>query len=256
MPFNVRLGKRHEMRVKLYPNNLEGAEGKYVARTSNEATLTREDILASMRERGGFAGNTEDFLANLNRFFDEVEYQACDGFAVSLGPVTVYAKVNGPFDSERELITPETHPISFHARVNDELRKLIPYIDGRIDGLAESGAYIESFLDVATGKVNLLCTKGGAFVIAGGKLKIVFNPNVPQDEKNTGVFFYAPGSPAISVKVSGNLIENTPTRISGIIPELVAGKTWYLEIRTRYSHSATLLKEIRVIRSAFTLQQA
>ncbi|MDR0638213.1 MAG: hypothetical protein LBG27_04805, partial [Spirochaetaceae bacterium] len=95
MPFHGRLGKRHEMRVKLYPNNPEGAGGLYGARTSSEATLTREDILESMRERGGFAGNTEDFLANLNRFFDEVAYQACDGFAVSRGPVTVYAKVNG-----------------------------------------------------------------------------------------------------------------------------------------------------------------
>jgi hypothetical protein len=90
MPFNVRLGKRHEMRVKLYPNNLEGVEGKYIARTSNEAKLTREDILASMRERGDFAGNAEDFLANFNRFFDEVEYQACDGFAVNIGPATLF----------------------------------------------------------------------------------------------------------------------------------------------------------------------
>jgi hypothetical protein len=162
------------------------------------------------------------------------------------------------FNNEHEPVTPETHPITIYARVNDELRKLIPYIDERVDGLADSGSYIQTFTDIASGKVNLVCAHGGggAFVIVGGKLKIVFDPNAPQDEKNTGVFLVAPGSPAITIKVSGNLIENTPARISGIIPELVAGKTWYVEIRTRYSHSSTLLKEIRVVRSAFTLQQA
>jgi hypothetical protein len=148
--------------------------------------------------------------------------------------------------------------MSVHARVTDELRKLIPSIDGRVDGLSESGSYIQTFTDVATGKANLVCTPGGAFVIAGGKLKIVFDPDVPHDEKNTGVFLVSSsGSPIISVKAGGSLIENTPTRISGIIPELVAGKEWYVEVRTRYSgNSAKLLKEIRVIRSSFTLQQA
>jgi hypothetical protein len=93
-------------------------------------------------------------------------------------------------------------------------------------------------------------------VIAGGKLKIVFNPNVPQDEKNTGVFPAAAGSPAISVKAGGGLIENTSGKISGIIPELVPGKERYAEVRTRFSNSSTLLKEIRVIRSAFTVKEA
>jgi hypothetical protein len=100
-----------------------------------------------------------------------------------------------------------------------------------VEGLAGSGAYIQPFTDVAAGKANLIRTPGGAFVIAGGKLKIVFGPNVPQDEKNTGVFLAAPGSPAISVKAGGSLIENTPMKISGIIPELVSDKTWYVEAR-------------------------
>jgi hypothetical protein len=164
----------------------------------------------------------------------------------------------GPFNDEHEPVTPETRPASVHARVTDETRKLIPCIDGRVEGLSESGSYIQTFTDIATGKANLVCAPGGAFVIVGGKLKIVFGPAVPHDEKNTGVFPAAPppGSPAISVKAGGSLIGNTAGKISGIIPELVAGKEWYVEVRTRYASSSTLLKEIRVIRSSFTLQLA
>ena len=256
MPFNVRLGKRHEMRVKLHPNNLRDVEGAYVARTSNEATLSREDILAAMRERGGFAGNIEDFLANLDRFMDEAEYQACDGFAVNLGPVTINAKVNGPFNDVHEPVTPETHPISFHARINDELNKLIPYIDGRVEGIADSGAYIQSFTDITTGKVNAVCTKDGAFTLSGAKLKIARPIPDPGPSVRTGVFFYTPGSPAISIGVTGNLIENTPTKISGIVPELLPDKDWFVEVRTYYSGSGRVLKELRTIRSAFTVRQA
>jgi hypothetical protein len=70
------------------------------------------------------------------------------------------------------------------------------------------------------------------------------------------VFPAAPGSPAISVKAGGGLIENTPAKISGIIPEPVPGKERYAEARTRFPNGTNLLKEIRVIRSAFTLKEA
>ncbi len=46
--------KMHKMRAKLYPSYLPGTEGKYIARTANEASVSIEDICASMKNRGGF----------------------------------------------------------------------------------------------------------------------------------------------------------------------------------------------------------
>ncbi len=44
--------KMHKMRAKLYPSYLPGTEGKYIARTANEASVSIEDICASMKKLG------------------------------------------------------------------------------------------------------------------------------------------------------------------------------------------------------------
>ncbi|MDR1470045.1 MAG: DUF4469 domain-containing protein [Spirochaetaceae bacterium] len=67
------------------------------------------------------------------------------------------------------------------------------------------------------------------------------------------MFFVAPGSPVISVKATENLVVNEPSRIVGIVPALPAGKTWRVEIRTPYSGGPRPLKELRVIKSEFTV---
>ncbi len=43
--------KMHKMRAKLYPSYLPGTEG-YIARTANEASVSIEDICASMKKLG------------------------------------------------------------------------------------------------------------------------------------------------------------------------------------------------------------
>jgi hypothetical protein len=249
MPFNVRLGKRHNMRFLLYPSHLPDVEGKYVAKTSNEAVLVRPDICASQRERGGFSGNIDEFLANLALFMDEVAYQVCDGFAVNLGPCTIYPNVGGVFNSEFEEITPETHPVSFRCRINDEMRKLVPYIDATNGGIAPSKARIETFTDTATGAVNSRLTSGGPCVITGDLIKIAGD--------GSGLYLWSPGIPSITARVQGNLIENTPGKIAAVIPAgLPTGREWAVEIHTRYSHSSAPLKELRIIRSEFLLAVA
>jgi len=51
--------KMHKMHAKLYPSYLPGTEGKYIARTTNEATISIEDICAAMKNRGGFDPRVE-----------------------------------------------------------------------------------------------------------------------------------------------------------------------------------------------------
>jgi hypothetical protein len=64
--------KMHKMRAKLYPSYLPGTEGKYIARTSNEATVSIEDICAAMKNRGGFDGSYEEAVKTMRHFFMEM----------------------------------------------------------------------------------------------------------------------------------------------------------------------------------------
>jgi hypothetical protein len=59
--------------------------------------------------------------------------------------------------------------------------------------------------------------------------------------------YFVSAAPALRVKVTGNLAENTSTKIIGMIPALAAGQ-WRVEAVTQYA-GGTPLKEPRVIHS-------
>jgi hypothetical protein len=80
----------HKIKVKLYPNYFLNAEGAYIARTDNEATLSVEDVCTTLKNRGGFQGKYDELVDNVHQFFDELAYQLCDGYAVSTGYFSIH----------------------------------------------------------------------------------------------------------------------------------------------------------------------
>jgi hypothetical protein len=171
----------------------------------------------------------------------------CDGFGINMRLFSMYLNVGGLFESVREPVNPETHPVDVHFLIREPMRRMLALVDVDIVGLAESGAFIDTFTDVKTGAVNETATPGGPFRLIGAKVKILGDPD------KTGVFFVPADNPDGGVKVTENLIENDPSKIFGIIPDLPGETTWALEVRTQYTHGDTLLKDPRVIRSGFTL---
>jgi hypothetical protein len=242
----------HKIRVKLYPNNLPGKEGELVARTVNERTLLFEEVCVAAKERGGYTGSLDDLKEHLAIFLRETVHQLCDGFGVNFGGLfTVYPNVGGVFANERDPVDKDKHKITFHFRTLHPLRQIADHIEVVSEGLADSSGYITQIEDVTTEQVNDVVTKGGIFMLSGEKIKVV------GDSAKVGVFFCTQDTPAASVKVSGNLAINDPSKIIGIVPELLPGKDWYVEVRTYFSGaSATPLKEMRVIRSKFMVKQA
>jgi hypothetical protein len=247
MPLYEKHAKLHRIDVVLYPNHLPDVEGKYIARTKNQATVTIEDIGGALRDRAGFSGNLEQLAADLRLFFNEVEYQLADGFTVNLGPFSIHPNVGGTFDSVREGITEEKHPIDFRYRTRAELREVAQFIDVNVVGVAENGAFIDEVYDNASGTANEKMTPGGVIIITGGKIKIA------GEAKDTGVYFTAPGSPIITTKVTEHLVENSANKVIAVTPQLPTGKTWTLQVRTQYAGSGTLLKEVRIIPTAFSM---
>jgi hypothetical protein len=237
----------HRIRVKLYPNYLPGVEGAYIARTDSEASLTIEQVCAALKNRGGFTGNYDDLVEHVRQFLDEVVYQLCDGFTVSLKYFSIHPNVGGTFDMVFEGHDAQKHPVSFRFRVLAPLRALAERIVVEVEGLADVQGYIDEFVDVTTESVNETLTPGGIFSIAGHKLKLT------GDNPEVGVYFVPEANPAGRVKVGGHLAENTPAKLIGVIPALDAGK-WKVEVKTQFSGSgSTMLKAPRTITSAFTL---
>jgi hypothetical protein len=236
--------------VKLYENYLPAAKakGKYFAKTANERTLKIEDIAALIVERRGSRWKIAELVEAIHLFCREIGIQLCDGYAVNLGDLfLLYPHVKGMFANIREGVSEEHHPLTFHFRILRALYEAAEHIKVNVLGLATSGAFIDTFTDVKTGLVNQKATIGGQFITEGCKIKIAgSSPKI-------GLFFTTPGSPAVAVKAAEPFAVNEPHQIIGVIPELLPGKQWTLEVRTQYSSSSTLLKEVRVVASDFTV---
>ena len=239
----------HKIRVKLYPNYLPGSAGKYLARTDNEATLSIEQVCASLKKRGGFKGNYKEVIDHVRHFFDEVAYQLADGYCVNMKYFSVYPNINGTFNSEKDAHDNKQNPVDFRFRILLPLRDLARDIKVEITGLADGNAYIDEFIDRDEESVNGIYVPGDMFCIYGNKIKIA------GDNPDCGVYFVPVDDPSKAVKVK-RIGENEASMITGIAPD-----TQYLlnriEIRTQYANSkTTFLKKPRSIVSRFVLETA
>jgi hypothetical protein len=238
----------HRVKVKLYPNYLLNAEGAYIARTDNEATLSVEDVCTALKNRGGYTGKYGVLVENVKQYLDELVYQLCDGYAVSTGYFSVHPNIGGTFSSEKEAHDHKKHPISFRFRTRRPLRELAQAIAVEIQGIADTAGYIGEFIDYDAESVNSLYVPGDQFAIYGHKIKLA------GEAPGVGVYFVPVEEPSKAVKVA-RVAENTPAKITGIAP-----RTEYphnrIEIRTQFTGSgSTTLKALRVITSAFTLEE-
>jgi len=239
--------RMHKMRAKLYPNYLPGAGGTYIARTTNEAAVTVEDICASMKNRAGYSGTYEECVQTVKHFFLEMEYQLGDGFSVNTGFFTIRPNIGGVFQSDKEWCDPSKHPITFHFQALKRMLKLRDDIEVIVEGYAESQGWISEFIDLEESLVNTVFMAGNMFAVSGHKIKIA------GADPSCGVYFVPVEDPSKAVKVE-RIGENTASHVSGIAPN--TGYAYNkVEIRTQFASSGTNLKAPRIITSSFTLEQ-
>ena len=238
----------HRIKVKLYPSYLPKALGAYYAKTENEKVLGIENICSAMVNRGGFMGNYQTLLEYVRQFYDELAYQLCDGFAVNTGYYSIHPDVTGSIESAWKTYDKKKNPVKFKFRVRKSLRNLADHIDVVITGVADSNAIIHGFHDNYGKDSANHFAPGDVFTIFGNKIKIT------EEDPESGVFFVPALNPEKAVKVK-RIIQNYPGKVIGEAPD-----TGYqmnrIEVRTRFSGSKKLMKNLRVITSSFELEQA
>jgi hypothetical protein len=236
--------KMHKMRAKLYPSYLPGTDGKYIARTTHEATVNVEEICADAVKRGGYDGNHDQMVKAVNHFHKEARYQLADGFSVNLEICSIHPNIGGLFANENEAHDHKKHPIDFRFHALKPLLDLRNEIEVLIEGVADTSGYIMEFADVTSGAVNESYTPTGMFAITGYKLK------VEGDHPDVGVYLELVGATA-KLK-AGKLGENTSSKLIGTFPPGPPG-TYKIVIKTQFSSGSSLLKEPRIIESGFTV---
>jgi len=173
-------------------------------------------------------------------------YQLADGFSVNLGFFSVHPNIGGTFKTATELHNHKEHPINFRFQALAKLRDLAKDIDVELDGIAETSAYIDEFIDMENQLINSQYAPETMFAIHGHRIKLT--------GMNTGVYFVPVDAPQDAVEVE-RIAENTPTRVSGIIPSSLH-TLHRIEVRTYYSGSDKApLKTLRVITSPFIVEE-
>ncbi|MDR2922995.1 MAG: DUF4469 domain-containing protein [Treponema sp.] len=240
----------HKIRVKLYPNYFQHVEGKYIARTNNEAVLGVDKVCNAAISRGGVECDLDDLIEYVNKYNEEVAYQLCDGYAVSNGYYTIHPNVGGTFNSENDVHDHKKHPITFRFRVLNKMRRLSQFISVTIEGIADVSGYIDEFIDYEADSTNTFFVPGDQFAIHGHKIKVA------GDDPGNGVYLVPVDDPGKKVKIT-RIAENGPSRITGVLPASTGYSNNRIEIHTQYSGASdNFLKIPRVITSPFILEEA
>ncbi|MDR1325386.1 MAG: DUF4469 domain-containing protein [Treponema sp.] len=228
----------HVIRAWLYPNYLEYG-GKFIARAKTDKTLSVKQVCAEAVTRGGSDLNYNTMVDAVNVYFDEVFYQLADGFSVENNYFSIHPKIGGTFEHADAKVDKKKNPVEFTFRKRQYLRDILSRITVEIEGAAENGMYIAEVLDVVSGIADERLTSGGVLTILGSRIK------VSGDDPSCGLYLVnvADGS---TIKVTGNFVENHPTRLSAQLPALSAG-TYHVRILTQFSGGGTSLKDPRRI---------
>jgi len=243
---------KHRIKVKLYQSNLPDAKGVYIARTDSEAVMDIDQICTKVKNRTKFEGDYAELVDHVKRYFKEAMYQLCNGFAVTNGYFTVYPNVGGHFKTPGEHYDPDKHPVTMRYRPRAKLRRIAKKIAIDILGLASTEGYIDEFTDASTGTVNDIIHGGESFIITGDKIKIV------DDGVNADCGLYLElldtQDSGRRIKVTRRLIENTPSKVIGTAPMLIAPSRYRVVIVTQYNGSNnTFLKTPKTLASSFEL---
>ena len=239
----------HRIRVKLYPNYFKNVPGAYIARTNNERTLYPKDIATALMTRGGGKWELRQVMEIIEAHNAEIMYQIMDGYAVSNGYTILRLNIGGTFNGVNEAHDPEKHPITLRHSITNRTARLIKKLGIDIEGLADTGGYIDEVIDQEANLVNSQFVPGHMVAIHGHKIMIAGT------DPACGLYLVPVDDPSQRVKIL-RIGDNTPTRITFIA--LSTGFTENrIEIVTQFSgNSATPLKSPRIITSPFIIQEA
>jgi hypothetical protein len=241
------MAKQTVWKVWLRRNLLtKDVENDFIAEVSTAGeTLRNSDIAdAIIAARSEFRLET---ISNILQLRDElIRQKLAEGFAFQDGCVHISPRVGGAWLGVNASFDPETNKITLDIAPTMEMRSILDTVKVEVLGEKDSGALIGLVTDVITGKTDGTITPNEDIIVTGDKIKVS-----PEDEAELGVFFV--DANGTETQVTRKLTENMPKKLILRVPALSDG-TYTLKVVTRYSHSAQLLNEPRVITYEFPLK--
>ena len=192
-----------------------------------------EDDLINMAVALGTDINPSTYRAVLNRISKIARREIANGASVTYGLAHFKLEAKGVFYGDHPSWDSSKHFLAVRTTPTAEMRETARNTSVEVIGMAQSGIFINTVTDVATGEMNNLLTPGGGINISGSKIK------VEGDSTDVGITFIHQTTRSITPVPPTSILTNKPSSITCIVPALAPGD-YKIQITTQYGHSRHL----------------
>ena len=227
-------------KIWLRPNLSAGSDNEYSASVNltGKKVVRTTDIAKMIKDSGSELG-VEALTQILEQHDRIICQQVQQGLSVLTGFCQITPKVSGTF-APRAKFDPEVHKLSVDIVSSAEMRAALKEVEVNILGVKDSGTFIGSVSDTATGATDGTITAGDDVLIEGDKIKID-----PVGDAGVGVFFV--NVDGVATPVTRRLTQNDPQRIIARVPANLPSGQYTLRVLTKYTTASILLMEPRLI---------
>lgn len=219
------------LKYSLVENLLTERLDDYSAQAHNVSSLDKGAIINRMLNRGTLLTRT-DILAVLNGFEETVAEAILAGYSVNLPLFNTSFSISGVFESPLDTFDGNRHKLNVNLTKGLLLREAERKVKFEKTNNPAPLPQIQEIRDSISGAVNEKLTAKGVVELRGYNLKI------EGTDDSCGLWFVAENGTQTK---AGVIIENKPSKIIAMIPELPDG-SYQLKVVTQFSNSLRLLK--------------
>jgi hypothetical protein len=188
---------------------------------------------------------------SLNAVMELICVLVADGYIIKTPLFTIEVKFRGEYTGKEQKLHKGTYP---YVRIKTT-KMFRDYVKNRtnviIDGIENTNGFIAKVIDESSGIENKTVTPGQLFEIYGIGLKIEYT----EDNKDTAGVYFESAKDGTLIKAT-IIAVNKPRLLKVIVPKGLRSDTAYrivIKTQSTKAHGSTLLKDIRIMRSDFTV---
>jgi hypothetical protein len=233
------MAKIFKVIVELYDLLITARKDDRFGRVVSTGSLKIDDLIAIATDRRTDL-NATTLKASYEILKEIALEEVCDAKNVEFGLSHYSLGVKGVFIGDHAAWNDVEDSLYLQATPTLEVREALSEIAVEVRGMAQSGIYINTLTDVASGEVNVRITPGGAVNLTGVKIKIAGDPAT-----GVGLFLTEVNSGVIEQVPSTSIAVNDPSKITFIVPPGLPSGDYRLRIVTQFVSATTQLKEPR-----------
>ncbi len=223
------------LKYSLQENKLTEEAEDYSALVHIVQSLGMEAVITRMLNKGTLLTRT-DIVAVLNNFNETIVDILLEGNTVNLPLFNISFSISGVFESPLDSFDGNRHKFNINLTKGILLRDTEKQVKFEKTNTISPMPQIQEVKDSVSGLVNEILTPKGVIEVYGYNLKI------EGDDPACGLWFITDDGSENKAEV---LIENKPSKILAMIPELLPGGC-RIKIVTQFTGSGTLVKMPRV----------